>query len=283
MSLDADAASCDVPTQYAPYGGISDTTFYWSTSSGATSYSIWICDSNYNGVFSQSYSTSDVESGGMCSAYINPGYFLSGTLYYWFVCASNNTGDSWSWDNGGMVFWLDTGTAALPTVPTQHSPSGETNSTTFAWSASSGATSYSIWICDSTFNGVFSTSYAASDVENSGICYATVDSSYFSPGVLYYWYICASNSSGDAWSWDLGGMTFWFASTVTVPEVPIPYSPSGITSGITFTWSASYGATNYSIWICDSEFTGVYYQTYEASEVESSGTCSTSIDESTVA
>ncbi len=202
------------PLPESPFLESGSTTFIWSTSSNAVNYGIWICDASFSSIFFGYYSADEVENGDTCSVSIDPAYFNTGTLYYWYIGAYAGDGSSkWSWESGGMAFWYNI--MSLPSVPVAYSPSGATQSADFTWSASPGALGYSVWICDTTFSSVFYAYYSASEAENGNTCSVKVDPSYFETGKTYYWFVCASTIAGQSWNWDSGGLSFFVDSAPT--------------------------------------------------------------------
>ena len=138
--------------------------------------------------------------------------------------------------------------ASAPSAPALSSPtSGATvsgTSITFNWSASSGATDYALCIQNTSNYAVFFnqrvgnvTSYTVSGFPNNG--------------TQYRWGVAACNSSSAS---GCSSATFQnFTSGTAVPATPTLLSPTaGATASgtsVTFTWSASSGATDYALCI----------------------------------
>ncbi len=201
----ADTTPPDVPAQYAPSGETGDTTFIWSISEGATSYSIWICDASLNGIYYQTFDVSDS----------NTEFDLIGTwtlFYKWDECNGVYSYTS-------ITFNEDNTFSTRPGVQGTWTLDG----TQLTWIYSDGSPTYSgtIDLSTGTAEGTMSTSEgrpgcwmlqpgSPKQKSTRDETYSTViDSSYFTPGQVYYWFVCASNSLGDSWSWDQGGMSFY--------------------------------------------------------------------------
>jgi len=174
---------------------------------------------------------------------------------------------------------------SVPAAPTQSSPSGTvtTNTPTYQWTASSGATSY--WLLVQNLDGV-AVNRAVSPMEagcaNGGTCALTPSAS-LPNRTMWGWYVKAANDLGEsAWS---SGLTFRVdAVGPSAPAAPTQVSPSGniATTMPTYTWNASAGATSYYIVVQNLDSVAVNI-TLPASSVgcgSGMGTCSYSPSQS---
>ncbi len=146
------------------------------------------------------------------------------------------------------------GSPILPPAATLVSPTGTiaTTTPTYTWNAVAAATSYYLWVDDSSANGKIQqwvTATEAGCAAGTGTCSVT-PSIALAQGAAT-WYVQTWNSSGyGAWS---SGMGF----TVPAGQTPLPatlIAPTGSDIGATpiYTWNAVPGATWYELWVNDS-------------------------------
>ena len=125
-----------------------------------------------------------------------------------------------------------------PATPTGVSATGNTGSISLSWSASSGATSYSIY--RSTTAGGEGTTAFASNVTSTSYTDSAVTN-----GTTYYYKVAAVNASGtSAQSSEVHAAS----SGGTAPATPTGVSATGNTSSISLSWGASSGATSYNVY-----------------------------------
>lgn len=202
----------------------SQVSLSWSLSTGATGYSVYELESGKAVLLATlgSSSTSYTVSG-----------LAAGTTYSFEVAASNAAGST-------ATGWTQV-TTPVPTV-TVTAPTGARAtvvSSTVAqvsWNASSGATGYLVY----EWNGS-----QAVQVASVGAGTTSVNISGQSPGLTEYFYVTAYNSSSSA-------STAWV--NVTMPAAAALAAPTNVTATATSTttgtlsWTASAGATGYSIY-----------------------------------
>ena len=195
VEYQGDVSPPGAPTLSSPSNGATgiavNTTWSWSSVSGATSYELWIIKDTAGTAY-----TKDPSVAG--TSWSNATPLDSNTLYYWRVRASNSGGSSaWS---GYWHFTTAAPTPPLttPAVSTLSAPpngSGSALPVTFQWLTSPTATSYEIEISDTT-----SFSRLTFDATTSG----TTETLYYpslSYSTQYYWRVNASNTSGtSSWS-----------------------------------------------------------------------------------
>ena len=197
-------------------------TLSWNVASFASSYSVYLGTGSSLPLVATVNGTS-----------YTPQALSPGTVYSWKVVASDTAGSS---SSAVATF---TTQAASPQAPVLVSPvSGATGvnlTSTLAWNASSGATSYVVYL---------GTSSSPPQV-------ASVTGTSFSPasltgGTTYYWRVAATNSAGSTTS-----STFTFTTQSAAPAGPVLSSPANGTTGVPVTqalsWDAVAGATSYSI------------------------------------
>ena len=201
----------------------------WSASSGATSYSVW------RGTSSSSGSAASIASG-LTSTSHNDTSATPGALYYYWVKASNSAGTSgFSSSN--------TGYRGL-SVPGGVSATDGTSTTqvTVNWGAVTGASYYRVY--RATTSGGTKTALGS---WQTGLSYADTSAS---AGTTYYYFVVAAvDASGTRPS------TYSSYNTGYRAVVAIPAPPTGVnaadgssTANVAVTWTASSGATSYSVW-----------------------------------
>ncbi|HWP83074.1 MAG TPA: FG-GAP-like repeat-containing protein [Bacteroidota bacterium] len=135
----------------------------------------------------------------------------------------------------------NTTVTAPGTAPTLSSPAngatGQSTTVSFSWGSVSGASKYHFQLSTSS---VFSTLV----VDSPNVSTTSTQVSGLSGGTTYYWRVRAGNSEG----YGPYSSTFGF-TTGTVPSAPTLSSPAngatGQSTSITFSWTASSGATSY--------------------------------------
>lgn len=107
---------------------------------------------------------------------------------------------------------------------------------TVTWTASSGATSYSVW------RGTNSNSYSAVSIANNLTSTSYINTS-ATPGVLYYYWVKASNS---------GGTSNFSNSDTGYRKLSVPINVSAtdgtLITGVNITWNSVSGASYYRVY-----------------------------------
>ena len=226
-----------------------NVTLRWSKSTRATAYTVKIYKSN-------GLKVSDVSVTGTSYSVS----LAADTIHYWTVNACNATGCST--ETSARYFR----TNAMPTVPTTLSPGNATSPgpTTasaivkLTWAGSNGATSFQLKVYQS--DGVL--------VESLTTSSPTYDT-YLTGTSAYYWTVRACTAaacSADA--------AFRYFRTPAPPAAPEALSPGDTAAPgpvmtnkkITFSWSASSGATSYTFRLYSPNGTGgAYYDTTSTS------------------
>jgi uncharacterized protein YegP (UPF0339 family) len=216
----------------------STVTVSWNASSGATSYSIGVRDMTTNALVVNTTTTATSYTAALTSS----GQFR------WNVAACNSAGCSAFTTD---LYFQTPSSVTIPGSPTNTSPGtttgpGPTQSSStvgMSWSASSGATYYSLGVRDLTSNVLVVDTTTSSTSYSAGL----------TSGRQYRWNVAACNSAGcSSFTTDL---YFQTPSSITIPAMPTGTSP-GTTSGpgptqsgstVSVSWSASSGATYYSL------------------------------------
>jgi len=155
------------------------------------------------------------------------------TAYYYRVSAYNNSGSS--------AYATATGSTLAPVLLVPAAPAGVTATAgdakvSLAWSAGTGATSYSVKR-STTSGGPYAT-------VQSGTATSAVDSG-LTNGTTYYYVVTASNAAGESVNSVQVG-----ANPAAVPTAPAAPSGLAATAGdarVTLAWTAPVGATAYSV------------------------------------
>jgi hypothetical protein len=221
-------------------------TLSWSASSGATSYSLGVRDMITNQLV-----VDTTTSGAFYTASLS-----AGKPYRWNVAACNSAGCS-SFTTPLYFQTLGSAPVPVPAMPASPSPGSTSSpgptmsnsSVTLSWSASSGATSYSFGVRDMITNQL------VVDTTTNGTSYTTG----LSASKPYRWNVAACNSAGC--SSFTTALYFQTPSSGPVPVPSMPTNPSPgsssspgptmASSSVTFSWSASSGATIYSFGVRD--------------------------------
>ncbi|MGH9347059.1 MAG: beta strand repeat-containing protein [Vicinamibacterales bacterium] len=155
-----------------------------------------------------------------------------------------------------LTLTYDAGGGSAPAAPVLVSPSGSQSTYTpsFVWNAVSNATHYQLWVNDGRGNGRVQALYAASQVN----CGGGAGTCSVNPGVALtgsgQWWVASRNAVGESpWS---NPLSFTIAGTSSL-TAPTLLSPSGTgSSRPTFSWTAVPSATNYLLWVNDSNGNG---------------------------
>ncbi len=159
----------------------------------------------------------------------------AGTYSLPFTASSTSFDETFS----GTASYTATVVATLP-APVLSAPAngatGVSQTPRLSWSASSGATSYDVYL------GTTSSPPLATNTTVTSYSPATL-----SAGTLYYWRVVAKNTGGSNSS-----ATWSFTTLTAAPPAPALPSPANGATGIATTpslsWSASSGATSYDVY-----------------------------------
>ncbi len=226
------------PTLLSPAKGAIDIstspTLTWNATTDAVSYTLQVStDSLFSSfVYNQNgLTTTSQQLTGL--SYL--------TTYYWRVSATNNNATSgWS-----TPLWSFTTTGSAPSEPSLSLPANNTTnistSPLLAWNTSSGATSYTLQVSNSSSFSSFVYNQNGLTTTNqivTGLSYSTA----------YFWRVSATNSYGTSgWSTPI-----WSFTTIgPPPNTPTLLSPANNAIDISISpmlvWNTSAGATNYTL------------------------------------
>jgi fibronectin type 3 domain-containing protein/O-glycosyl hydrolase len=218
-------AAPTAPTSVAATPGNAQVNLTWSAVTNATSYNIYRSTSS-GGEGGTPYAT------GVTSTNYTDTSVTNGTVYYYKVSAVDSGGESPLSSEVSA-----TPTAPAPTAPTAVTAAAGTAQVVLSWTASSGATSYSIYR-STTSGGEGSTAY------KTGVTSTSFSDTGLTVGTTYYYQVTAINSTGASSK---------SSEVSATPTGPIPSAPTGVsaTAGnaqVVLTWTASSGATSYNIY-----------------------------------
>lgn len=214
-----------VPTFTGP-GTTTDKTaaVTWSASAGATRYDLWLDNLNTG---------QNIRQQNLATNSYSPGTLPLGTYQGW-VQAFNTAGETRGWSA------LYRFTITAPLAPTVTGPTGTSadNRPTFAWTASTGASTYELYVANNTTGAV--------PVRVANLAGTNFAATASLPAGSYTAWVRAANASGELGAWSVG-RTF----TIQPPAIPVITAPFGTqnTQLPTFQWNASSGATRYDLWV----------------------------------
>jgi hypothetical protein len=197
------AQTCTKPsvsTLEAPVNVAKTTTptYQWTAVSGATWYRLWVSDAAGK-IFDKWYTASQVACvPGVGSCFVTPSATLATGWASFWIDAWNSCGDKWSEE---MKFKVSSGAPIKPTILGPAGPTGVHLSPTYKWIASYNASSYRLWVRDSSGNVVIDKWYTTEEVS----CPTGLGACSISPSVTLNlgWgvvYVDAYNIYGEAWS-----------------------------------------------------------------------------------
>jgi hypothetical protein len=250
------------PTLLEPIGATTSTPeFRWSAAAGTLSYRLWVDDASGPHVVDQTLLASAVgcPTGTEPHCAFSPGYALApGAGKFWVQGIDASGPGPWSTVANFLV---------VVTAPTLIAPTGavSTGTPTYQWNSVPGATSYTLWVDDSTakpkINQVVTA--AAAGCASGGICSFT-PSTAVAPGNVKWWVRAGTGA--------------WSTAADFVISVPTLIAPTGATSTPTpmYRWNSVSGATSYTLWVNDSAASPKINQvvTAAAAGCASGGICS---------
>ena len=236
-------------TLISPNGSITSAnpTYSWTAVLKATSYFLWVVDSAGSTKIQTWYTAQQAGCNagtGNCS--ITPTTTLVKGSYQWWIQTKNSIGTGY-WSDGLNFAVVSAGP---PGKATLISPNGTITSAspTYTWTAVSKATSYYLWVVDSTGSAKIQTWYTAQQAgcsAGTGNCTITPTTK-LATGSCQWW-IQTQNAEGyGPWS---DGMSFAIAGLGKATLI----SPNGTIASTspTYTWRAVLKATSYYLWVVD--------------------------------
>jgi len=210
------------PTGLTATGGNTQVALSWTASSGATSYNVLRSTTSGSGFTS-------VATGITTTSYTNTG-LSNGTLYYYVVTATNTSGTS------GDSAQVSATPAGVPAAPTGLTATAGNTQVALSWSASTGATSYNVSRSTTSGSGYTSvvTGLTTTSYTNTGL----------SNGTPYYYVVTATNASGTSGYSSQASAT---PQASSIPAAPTGLSAALLAGEVNLSWSASSGATSYTV------------------------------------
>ncbi|MGO8671772.1 MAG: choice-of-anchor tandem repeat GloVer-containing protein, partial [Capsulimonadaceae bacterium] len=211
------------PTGLTATAGESQISLSWTASTGETSYNI------YRGTATGAESSTPVGAA-TGTAYTDTG-LTSSVAYFYTVAAVNGGGTSAQSTEASA-----TPEPPVPAAPTGLSATAGNAQVALSWTASTGATSYSI------YRGTASGAEGSTAV---GTATSTTDTDTgLTNGVTYYYKVAAING---------GGTSSQSSEAFATPVPSAPTAPTGLTATagstkVSLSWTASTGATSYNIY-----------------------------------
>jgi fibronectin type 3 domain-containing protein len=215
----ADIAALAAPIQttgLAATGGSGQIALAWDATAGATSYTLGRAATDggaYTTVAAGLTGTSHTDTG-----------LADGTTYYYVVTPANASGDG---ANSAEV-----AVATVPAAPGNVTATAGNGQATLDWSASTGATGYSVLRATSP-NGSYTT--VASGLAGTSYTDTGLDN-----GTTYYYAIAATNGSGSSANSSQ-------VSALTAPAAPAGLAATADNAQVSLQWNASTGAASYSV------------------------------------
>jgi fibronectin type 3 domain-containing protein len=230
-------ASCPADALYAPPAvpvgvsaapGTLQVTLSWSAAAGATAYNVKRSATSGTG-----YTTLVGTPTTISPPFTDTG-LSGGTTYYYVVSSINGVTTCESASSFEVaVFPVGQCTPPLPPVVTAASGNGVV---TLAWAAVAGAVSYSVARSLTTGTG-----YATVGAVTTGTTFT--DSSIVN-GATYFYVVTASNGTCSS----ANSNEAQASPACTPPPVPAGLTPTASNGSVTLNWTASTGATSYSIY-----------------------------------
>ncbi len=208
------------PTGLTANAGNANVELTWTASSGATSYGIFrstVTGGEGTTAYATSATTNFTDSG-----------LTNGVTYYYTIDAVNAYGSS---AQTGQV--SGTPSPGLPSAPTLSTATSGSGQVSLTWTASTGATSYSV------YRGTASGGESATPVATGVTTLSDTDTT-VTNRTAYYYKVAAVNTAGtSAQSNELGA---------TPISAPAGLTATGGTTLVALTWNADSGATGYNVY-----------------------------------
>jgi rhamnogalacturonan endolyase len=238
-----------VPAGVSAYAGNNSALVSWPVTPGATSYKV-LRATAVNGTYSP---VTNGVVGPVCGSGWNNAIWLdttaaNGSTYYYEVQSVNPTGTSVSSAASAGASPAGSITTSAPAAPTGLTVGGSGHqSVTLNWSASAGASYYSVWRSVLANTGGGSSNTLNTIILNNATTNTTYTDASPTDGSLYSYYVTASSPGGTS------------GSSAPVVAKPLPAAPSsvpvsltgnfvyGTTTNIVLNWTAVPGAVGYVI------------------------------------
>ncbi|WP_246070398.1 lytic polysaccharide monooxygenase [Paenibacillus kobensis] len=217
------------PAGLTATAGNGQVSLAWSPSSGATSYTVKRATTS-GGPYT------NVATNVTASSYVNTG-LTNGTTYYFVVSATNSAGSSANSTQASATPAGST-TTQPPAAPTGLTAIGMDGHVMLSWSASTGATSYTVKRATTTggpytnIANVTTNSYTDMSLTN---------------GTTYYYVVSASNTGGSSANSAQASGTPTAGVTMNPPAAPASITATAGNAQVALTWAASADATSYTV------------------------------------
>ena len=233
-----------VPSDLSLEAGDEQVAATWTAVSGATGYTLYYSSTE---TLAGNLTRSDVNSVPVTGTSHTVSGLTNGTIYYFVLAATNAGGDS-----AVSREVSATPQVAAPDTPRELQVRAGNGQVTATWTASSRATSYTLYRSESSFAGVTDLTVAGiTRVENITGTSHTVDG--LTNGTQYYFVVTAHNPGG--------------RSAVSNEDSATPLAPPGTPSGlsatagngqVTASWTAGTGVSStYTLYYATSSFGGI--------------------------
>jgi fibronectin type 3 domain-containing protein len=209
------------PTNLTASGGNTQVTLNWTGSAGATSYKV------YRATTAGGEGTTPIASGITGTTYTNTG-LTNGTTYYFKVAAVNVNGTGSQSGEASAVPNI-----SAPAAPTGLSAAAGNTQISLTWSASSGATSYSVY--RGTAAGGESTTAIA-----SGLASPAYTNTGLTNGTTYFYKVKATNANGTS------GYSNEASATPVANTLPSPWVDTDI-GAVGVAGSGSYASPTFTV------------------------------------
>jgi|GEM_PF-7105342 len=217
-------AAPPTPTGLSATPGNAQASLSWSTSNGASSYSVKRATTSGGPYAQVAVPTS--------TSYIDTS-LTNGITYYYVVSALKGAAES---ANSAQVSALPVAAVTVPAAPTGLSATPGNTQVSLSWSASSGATSYHVRR-GSASSGPYTQVAAPTS--------ASYTDTSLSNGTTYYYVVTALNTAGE--SANSSQVSALPVAAVTIPAPPIGLSATAGNAQVSLSWSTSNGATSYHV------------------------------------
>jgi titin len=217
------------PSNVLATAGALQATISWNAVSGATGYNVKRSTTSGTG-----YTTLVSSPTTNASPYVDTG-LAGSTTYYYMVSAINTIATCQSENDSLETSVTTSGVCAPPAAPTITATPND-GIVTLSWAAATGAVSYSVARSLTTETG-----YVTIATVTTG---TTFTDSNVTSGTTYYYVVTASNGTCNSGNSNEAST----APTCTPPAVPTGLTATAVNGSVILTWTASIGASSYSIY-----------------------------------
>jgi hypothetical protein len=219
------------PTNVTAVAGNGSVTLNWTAVAGATGYTIYKSTASHG----EAAPAALVVGGGTSTTGTVTG-LTNGTKYYFVMQSTNSAGHSTTNSNEASA----TPVLPVPAAPTNVTATAADSSVVLNWTASAGATSYTVYKSTASHGEA---APVALTVAGGASTTGTVTG--LTNGTRYYFVMQAVNASGHS--------TTNSNEVTAIAGVPIPPPPTNVTAtaadgSVVLNWTAAAGATSYTVY-----------------------------------